>query len=243
VKKLFVLIIVLSIVVSIGCSKKRAARSELDQLAGVQGNERGEAGLKQAGKAVFYDDKKITEKKEKLSGELQENQKKIVRLMISEEPFLETSPDVKNAPETLNLFFNQNVYEKLRGNFIFGYHFDEGFTGSEKTFAVDAIKAGSDSKQYVTQFKRHLAETATKIGVRIDRDSSVRLSMYLVGVIPQMQEKPFSYPGLVAEVCLFNRETKKGYFVRFGLGKKEGLDRAMQEYSLMLMSLMDTRAT
>jgi len=238
IRILFVIIVVLAVLGSVGCSKKAAARNELAALGDVGGGD-----IAKAGKAVFNENegkKADLARKEKLAGEIEQNQKKLARLMASEDPFLTSSPDVKNAPESLNLFFNQKVYERLRGNFLFGYHYDEGFTGTGKTFAVDTIKSIPGGESYLPLFKKNLAETATKIGVKIDRNSPIRLSMCLVGVIPQMQENPFSYPGLVAEVCLYNRETKKGYYMRFGLGKKEGLDRAMQEYALMLLSLMDT---
>lgn len=225
-----------------GCSNRSAAMNELDGFSEVKKSGTGADAARESGKAVFGNSKRKLENdkaRERLGRELRENEEKISAMVASEKPFLQSSPDIKGAPETLNHFFNRRIYEKLRGNFVLGYHYDEGFTGADD-FAVERIEAVPQARPYLDCFRKQLTEMASRIGMRCDSRSKNRLAMCIVGVVPALQQEPFSYPGLISEVCMANKSSGKAYFMRFGLGKKEGLERAMQEYALLILSMMKT---
>lgn len=243
--KMKVLLIVLCLLWIWGCSDRSATLQELNGISESGKNGAGIDLARKTGRAVFGAGEKNAERgkaRERLARELQKNEERIAAMAAAEEPFLLSSPDIKGAPETLNCFFNRKIYEKLNGNFIFGYHFDEGFTGADD-FAVDRIEAVPQARPYLDRFRKHLREMAARIGLRSDIRSKNRLAMCIVGVVPALQQEPFSYPGLISEVCLANKQTGKGYFMRFGMGKREGLERAMQEFALLILSMMKTGET
>ena len=75
----------------------------------------------------------------------------------SEKPFLTACPDVIKAKETLNHFFNDKIYEKLKGHKARGcWCYDEGFVFEENEIKIDRIEGTPQTQKYVMHFSINL---------------------------------------------------------------------------------------
>lgn len=162
---------------------------------------------------------------------------KLIEMYLKEYKYTE-SKEFKNYPETLNQFFTLPIYQKLNGNFIRGYHYDEGFSYEGDTVYLKELKTISDIGSYLKPFVDCLNKVAKVADIKfVEKDKSdIEMGLCIVAVEPKLTETTF--PGLFIETYFFNKKTRKTYFYRFGQGSKIGLEKAMIDSSMMILATL-----
>jgi len=133
------------------------------------------------------------------------------------EPFLQ-SRDVERHPESLNRFFGQREYERLRGNPVYGYWGDSGFRWIGTRVAWDGIAASSASARPIRRraWDAAFAYVAKKHGLTIDRRAPIRIrGACIAAVVNPAVDEPNR--GVVLEVTVDGPSGR--FWYRFGMGK------------------------
>jgi hypothetical protein len=160
-----------------------------------------------------------------------------IKRMIDQRPFLKDSLDVIWEPQTLNKFFTDRIYEKLTGNTILGYTWDEGFACSAREVSIVEIK--DLTKTYGAAYKLALEQALTAGGYKINPKADCQIGIAILGVEPKETDK--TLPGVLVEAYLRNAATKKSYFIRYGTGSYEGLATALRTSTARLYSEIEER--
>jgi urate oxidase len=168
-----------------------------------------------------------------------ESKDKLVKLFVEDYGFT-SSKEYKNYPETLNNFFSEPIYQKLTGNFMRGYSYDEGFKFDGKEIAIGTLKAVSEGRPYLKRFIEIFDKVFTSNGVKfVDKSkANYEIGMCIVSVMPKLTE--ISFPGVFLEVLMKNNKTGKSLFYRFGQGSKKGLNKAMADSATMVLATLMT---
>lgn len=152
---------------------------------------------------------------------------RLVELYLKDHPFLSHSPDWKHASETTNHFFTTPIYKKLKGNFLKGWEYDEGFVMESKSIQLIPVLGVGESGRYIDEMTVLIKNGLAKRGIKINDDANTRLSLCLVGVVPVIS--PQSLPGIIIEMYAKNKRSRKAYLFRFATGKKTGLPDALKD--------------
>ena len=164
---------------------------------------------------------------------------KLIQMFCEDYPFSQ-SKEYKNYPETRNQFFTEPIYKQLRGNFMRGYQFDEGFRFSGSTLTLSTIKSVTEGRPYLKQFVNVLNKVFVGNEVKFVEKGKSRyeIGICIVSVTPKLIET--SFPGVFLEVLLSDTQTGKSFFLRFGQGSKRGLERAMIDSCGMVLATLLT---
>lgn len=147
---------------------------------------------------------------------------RLIRLLYDFKPFLQTAADV-NYPQTLNLFFTDSVYRRLKGNPFLGYLFDEGvnFRPAHVCLTVDGAehlkKYSGILNEILLQYNRSL---------RFSKQAPFTLRLFIVDITPKKSRDLI--PSITLEVALRDNRSQKSFFIRFSTGHAEGLFEALQ---------------
>jgi hypothetical protein len=158
----------------------------------------------------------------------EQKQLEFLAITTMSKKFLTDSPDVIKEKQSLYQFFNKEIYENLRGNYLLGYLYDEGFNFSGNTVTIDVVKTIPSTEKYKRAFKKALEFSATDNNILI-RDCPYHLGVCIVGVEPKNTKSTLA--GVMLEVYITNQKYKKTFFYRFGTGSKKGLEFAMLDAS------------
>jgi len=152
-------------------------------------------------------------------------------------PFLTDSPDVYLEPRSLNRFFTEAIYRKLRGNVYFGYYYDEGFVLDETEIQIEILKdlTGRCRGAYRLALEHALAEAT----LEIKPNAPCRIGICIVGI--EEKETAKTLPGVMVETYLRNARQKKSIFIRYGAGSPRGLAAAIRLSAEMLVSQLEAR--
>jgi len=167
----------------------------------------------------------------------------LIKMFCEDYPFV-SSKEYKNYPETRHQFFTEPIYKKLRGNFMRGYQYNEGFQFSGNTLYLSTIKSVTEGRPYLKMFVDVLNQVFVGNGVKFvpKGKSRYEIGMCIVSVTPKLIET--SFPGVFLEVMFSDTQTGKSYFLRFGQGSKRGLEKAMADScGMVLASLLTTDQT
>jgi len=150
-------------------------------------------------------------------------------------PFLEDSPDIRTDPETIGQFFTRAIYEKLRGNEYYGYHFDEGYTAPpEKTVRLRLVKTLPKLQKYEAALLYALVAGEVRAGLKPDpAGAEAEIGVCLLGVDTSTQP---GRAGVLLEAFVKNTRTGQARFSRFACGR-ENLDEAFLAAAEILMGL------
>jgi hypothetical protein len=152
---------------------------------------------------------------------------RLLELYLKDHPFISHSPDWKHAPETTNHFFTTPIYKKLKGNFLKGWEYDEGFVMESKSIQLLPVQGVGESRRYIDEITVQIKRGFAKRGIKIQDNANTRLSLCLVGVEPVIS--PQSLPGIIIEMYVKNKRSRKAYLFRFATGKKTGLPDALKD--------------
>jgi hypothetical protein len=157
----------------------------------------------------------------------------------AKKPFFVDSPDVYLEPQSLNQFFTEAIYRKLRGNVYFGYRYDEGFvfTGSEVQIEVlkDLTPGAGSAAAYLIALKNAL----TAADLKIKPKAPFQIGVCIVGI--EESETTKTIPGIMVEAYLRTAQLKKSFFIRYGAGSSRGLPAAIRLSAEMLVSELQAR--
>lgn len=150
-------------------------------------------------------------------------------------PFLEDSPDLRTDPGTIGKFFNQAVYEKLKGNRFYGYTYDEGYTPpAEKTVCLRLVTTLPTLKQYERALLYALVAGAVRAGWKPAAAAPAEIGVCLLGVDQKSQP---GQAGILIEAYLKNDRTNKARFLRCAFGQGS-LDDAFMQAAEFLMRMV-----
>jgi hypothetical protein len=154
------------------------------------------------------------------------NKARLIKLLYDFQPFLKTAVDV-HYPDTLNLFFTDKIYRRLKGNPFVGYLFDEGVTIRSNRFCLN-IDAPPAFKKYTAIF-RDLLEKTTSPVYRLDFSApspGCTLHLFIVDINPEKSRGLI--PSITLEMALKDNTQNRAFFIRFSTGHADGLFEAMQ---------------
>src|SRR5437870_1683850 len=87
-----------------------------------------------------------------------------MRRVAARKPFLTDSPDVYLEPKSLNRFFTEMIYKKLRGNAYVGYDYDEGFLLQGNTVQLEVLKDLTPERSCKAAFRLALEQSFNAAG-------------------------------------------------------------------------------
>jgi hypothetical protein len=168
-----------------------------------------------------------------------EKKDKLIQMFVTDYPFKD-SKEYKNYPETLNNYFSEPIYSKLRGNFMRGYNYNEGFEFHGNEIVLGNLKSVTEGKPFLKKFVEHLNNVFVGNGIKFvdPGKSAYEIGFCIVSVTPVLTE--MSFPGVFIEVLMHNKKTGKSYFYRFGQGSKAGLNKAMNDSCCMVLATLFT---
>jgi hypothetical protein len=141
-------------------------------------------------------------------------------------PFLVDSPDVYLERRSLNRFFTEAIYRRLRGNAYFGYEFDEGFRFEGKAIEIGTLKDLSPAVGCRAAYRLALEQALVARGLEVRPSAICQIGVCLVGVEPR--ETLRTLPGVMVEAYLRNSGQKKSFFIRYGTGSPRGVGPAVR---------------
>ena len=161
----------------------------------------------------------------------------VIGRMTEQRPFLKDSLDVIHEKQSLNNFFTDKIYEKLKGNAYYGYTWDEGFNCSSREVSIVEIKdlTGTIGPAYLLALQQSL----TAGGYKINPKSACQIGIAIVGVEPAETET--TLPGVLIEAFLRNAMLKKTFFIRFGTGSYEGFAVSIRTSAARIYSELEER--
>ena len=154
-------------------------------------------------------------------------------------PFLIDSPDVYLEPRSLNRFFTETIYRRLKGNAYFGYEYDEGFSLAEQAVQIEVLKDLTPGAVYVPVYRLALERALASSGFEVKPGAPYLVGVCIVGVEPQ--ESVSTLPGVMVEAYLRNASQKKSIFIRYGAGSPRGLAPAIRLSAEMLVSRLASK--
>lgn len=167
-----------------------------------------------------------------------EAKEKLIEMFMENYSFTK-SKEYKNYPETLNNYFTEPIYQRLQGNFMRGYSFDEGFSFQGDTLSISTLKSVTEGKAYLKKFVDVLNEVFLGNGIKFaEGGTRYEIGICIVSVTPKLTE--ISFPGLFLEVLLSDTKSGKSYFYRFGQGSKAGIEKAMIDSACMVLATLFT---
>jgi hypothetical protein len=155
------------------------------------------------------------------------DQQKLAELMISQQPFMTASPEAKHARETMFHLFNQQVYEKLKGNYFSGWSHNEDLQLDDLEVAIDELKVTEATKPYAKEFYNYLLAGLQKDNITVNQKSHQRIGLAIVAV--ETGQNKQSHPGLALELYIKNTQTEKVFYERFNSARISGLKYAMMQ--------------
>jgi hypothetical protein len=167
-----------------------------------------------------------------------EEKRKLAELLSTMGPFLE-SPEAKNEPASLGHLFTQEIYKKLQGNFVWGYLYNQGVKIEGSEIGIDVIKGIDGTQEYIQRISSYIKSALQESGYRINPEARYRMGICVVYVQKEFVREPYSCPGVVSEVYFSDRIKKKGFFYRFSIGKKEGLEQGLEVYGKFVVHIME----
>jgi hypothetical protein len=156
-------------------------------------------------------------------------------------PFLTDSPDVYLEPESLNRFFTERIYKKLRGNAYVGYDYDEGFLLQGNTVQLEVLKDLTPERSCKAAFRLALEQSFKAAGFEIKTTAPQQIGICIVGMEPH--EAPSTLAGIMVEAYVRNSVGKKSLFIRYGVGHPRGLAPAIRLSTEMLVSQIASRTS
>lgn len=160
----------------------------------------------------------------------------LIKDVIRQGSFIETSSDFKFRPQTIGKFFNKKIYKKLLGNDILGYIYDEGLKTGSKNVYLKVIKYFNETEKYKNEFSIALKMVFKRYGIRFNKDGEVEIGIALLDVDPKISGK--SLPGGMIEYYLKERKSGKYLFHRLGTGNKKGLKYAFMELAIIIVNFL-----
>ena len=157
-----------------------------------------------------------------------------MRRVTARKPFLIDSPDVYLEPKSLNRFFTERIYKKLRGNAYVGYDYDEGFLLQGNTVQLEVLKDVTPEGSCKAAFRLALEQSFNAAGFEIKTTAPQQIGICIVGLEPL--ETPSTLAGIMVEAYVRNSIRKKSLFVRYGAGHPRGLAAAIRLSAEMLVS-------
>ena len=154
------------------------------------------------------------------------NKARLIKLLYDFQPFLKTAVDV-HYPDTLNLFFTDKIYRRLKGNPFVGYLFDEGVMIRSNRFCLN-VDAPQAFKKYTAIF-RDLLEKTTSPVYRLDFSApspDYTLHLFIVDINPGKSRSLI--PSITLEMALKEHAQNRAFFIRFSTGHADGLFETMQ---------------
>jgi hypothetical protein len=164
-----------------------------------------------------------------------------MRRVAARKPFLTDSPDVYLEPKSLNRFFTEGIYEKLRGNAYVGYDYDEGFLLQGNTVQLEVLKDLTPERSCKAAFRLALGHALTAAGFEVKVTSHHQIGICIVGMEPR--ETTSTLAGIMVEAYVRNSIRKKSFFIRYGAGHPRGLAAAIRLSAEMLVSQIISRAS
>ena len=161
----------------------------------------------------------------------------VIGRMTEQRPFIKDSLDVIHEKQSLNNFFTDRIYERLKGNAYYGYTWDEGFNCSNREVSIEEIK--DLSGKYEKAYRLALEQSLTAGGYKINPKSVCQIGLAIVGAEPVETEK--TLPGVLIEAFLRNAQLKKSFFIRFGTGSYEGFTVAIRTSAARIYSELEER--
>jgi len=161
--------------------------------------------------------------------------------VTARKPFLTDSPDVYLEPKSLNQFFTQAIYTKLRGNAYVGYEYDEGFTPQGKTVQIEVLKDITPGSSCKAAFRLAIERSLNTAGFQIKATAPHQIGICIVGMEPR--ETPSTLAGIMVEAYLRNSTIKKTFFIRYGTGHPRGLAAAIRLSAELLVSQIASRGS
>jgi hypothetical protein len=154
-------------------------------------------------------------------------------------PFLIDSPDVYLEPRSLNRFFTEPIYRRLKGNAYFGYEYDEGFSLAGQAVQIEVLKDLTPGAIYVPVYRLALERALASSGFEVKPSVPCLIGVCIVGV--EAQETERTLPGVMVEAYLRNASQKKSIFIRYGAGSPRGLAPAIRLSAEMLVSRLASK--
>src|SRR2546426_3150043 len=115
--------------------------------------------------------------------------------VAARKPFLTDSPDVYLEPKSLNRFFTEGIYKKLRGNAYVGYDYDEGFLLQGNTVQLEVLKDLTPERSCKAAFQLALEQSLRTAGFEIKTTSPHQVGGCIVGIEPL--ETPSTLAGIM----------------------------------------------
>jgi hypothetical protein len=163
-----------------------------------------------------------------------------MRRVAAKKPFLIDSPDVYLEPKSLNRFFTEGIYKKLRGNAYVGYDYDEGFLLQDNTVQLEVLKDLTPERSCKAAFRLALEQSFNGAGFEIKTTAPHQIGICIVGMEPF--ETPSTLAGIMVEAYVRNSIAKKSFFIRYGAGHPRGLSAAIRLSAEMLISQIACRS-
>jgi hypothetical protein len=152
--------------------------------------------------------------------------------------FLTDSLDVYLEPGSLNHFFTEAIYRKLRGNAYFGYRYDEGFVFTGSEVQIETIKDLTPGAGCSAAYRLAMENALRAAGLQIKPAAPFQIGLCIVGIEPR--ETPQTLPGIMVEAYLRNASQKKSFFIRFGSGSPRSLSAAIRLSAELLVAELVT---
>jgi hypothetical protein len=159
--------------------------------------------------------------------------------VVARKPFLTDSPDVYLEPKSLNRFFTEGIYKKLRGNAYVGYDYDEGFLLQGNTVELEVLKDLTPERSCKAAFRLALEQSFNAAGFEIKTTSPHQVGICIVGIEPR--KTPSTLAGIMVEAYVRSSIRKKSFFMRYGAGHPRGLAAAIRLSAEMLVSQIISR--
>jgi hypothetical protein len=164
-----------------------------------------------------------------------------MRRVAARKPFLTDSPDAYLEPKSLNRFFTERIYKKLRGNAYVGYDYDEGFLLQGNTVQLEVLKDLTTEGSCKAAFRLALEQSFNAAGFEIKTTAPHQVGICIVGVEPR--ETPSTLAGIMVEAYIRNNIRRKSLFIRYGAGHPRGLATAIRLSAEMLVSQIISRTS
>ncbi len=164
-----------------------------------------------------------------------------LRRLGARKPFLVDSPDVYLEPKSLNQFFTEAIYRKLKGNAYFGYDYDEGFVleSSAKAVQIEVLREFPASQSCLAAYRLALGQALAASGFAVKKTAPIQIGLCIVGVEPR--ETPKTLAGVMVEAYVRNASSRKSLFIRYGAGHPRGLAAAIRLSAEMLVAQVSAR--
>jgi hypothetical protein len=171
---------------------------------------------------VFY----IYPKSKKIIDEKEMELLHKLRVLVAPMPFKE-SISYKKYKKTLNIFFNESIYEKLKGDVLFGYKYNQGVRIKKKEVYIAEVKS-IELDDYTGM--EALLKSTLKIYLKNKKYNITSNARYHLGIclVGRTYKDMYTHAGNQIEFYIKDIKTNRSCYYRCSQGSNRGFAKSIQ---------------